>query len=231
MTRRRSRISDLLLVPILLLVALLAGLTVLRDATVPPPDPGLRVAGLAPPAAEPVRCDLQDEPERLREIAASLEPNGRITSPMVLSCPSAFDGRSVRYVGEVVGETLERDGGAWVLVNDDAYALEVGPLAAHGDHRGLNSGLSVWLRDELLEEVSDLGGPRVRGDVIEVQGVIRRADPADGGGLTLRAERLEVLAPATTVSEPVNVTQAVVAAATLLLGAGLWLLRRRSQRY
>jgi hypothetical protein len=67
----------------------------------------------------------------------------------VTSCPAAYDGHRVTYVGELVGDLLRREGGAWVLVNDDDYALRVGPLPAHPELRGTNSGLSVWLPDPL----------------------------------------------------------------------------------
>jgi hypothetical protein len=83
----------------------------------------------------------------------------RVTSELVVSCPTRFDGHQVTYVGEAVGDLLVRDGGAWVLVKGDDYALEVGPLPGHRDRRGTNAGLSVWLPNPLSERLTGLGRP------------------------------------------------------------------------
>lgn len=140
----------------------------------------------------------------------------RVTSTGVVACPVRYDGHRVEFVGEVVGDVLRRDGGAWVLMNDDAYALETGPLPSHQDFAGSNSGLAVWLDGDLAKKAQTAGGPGVRGDVLRVEGVIHRADPADGGGLTLRANRGTVVAEAVRVPQPVHKSQAVAALLTAL---------------
>jgi hypothetical protein len=218
----------LLILPALLLVVLVVGLHQV-DALHPRPlDPTLRVEP-EEVAARPIRCERTD-PASVDRAAATMPPEGRISSALVLACPAAYDGHRVRYVGELIGDLLHRDGGAWVLVNDDAYALEVGPLPGHRDLRGTNSGLTVWLPDPLLEAVTGLGRPNQRGDVIEVTGVVVRADPADGEGLTLRADRLRLVAPARAVDEPLDRPQLWFALGASLLAAGLWVMRRRAER-
>lgn len=153
---------------------------------------------------------------------------GRVSSTAVVECPDIFDGQSVIYVGEVVGDILRRDGGAWVLVNDDDYALKVGPAGASGELRGLNSGLSVWLPDPLADELSSPGGPGWRGDVIQVAGTIRRVDPDDGGGLTLRATTMEVVAVAMEVDRPLDAAQLALALGLVAIVAALFVLERRT---
>jgi hypothetical protein len=64
------------------------------------------------------------------------------------------------------------------------------------------------------------GGSDWRGDVLRVRGVVRRTDPADGGGLTLRAFDGSVLAPAVPLSRPVNRPQAVTAAVLAVAALG-----------
>jgi hypothetical protein len=158
------------------------------------------------------------------EIRAELLNAGRIASAQVYACPLAFDGLRVTYVGEAIGEVIPRSGGAWLQVNDDDYALEVGPISGHRELRGFNSGLSVWLPDGLHERIEGVGRPERRGDVIQVTGVLLRADPQDGGGITLRADQLEILAPAVDVPEPFHLLQAIVAGILVLLAlaAGAW---------
>jgi len=150
-------------------------------------------------------------PEVTRVQGELAPPVGRVTSTAVNDCPEHFDGHVVQFAGEVIGDVLRRDGGAWVLMNDDRYALETGPLPSHRDFGGSNSGLSVWLPDELVELVDAPGGPGVRGTVLAVSGVLHRVDPDDGGGLTVRAGRGTVLAEAVAVPNPVHRPQAIVA--------------------
>ncbi len=194
----------------------------------------LVVTGLPPlstSAANPRTCLRGVEASGIEEIRSELVRGERISSDQIDACPQAFDGLRITFAGEAIGDVLRRDGGAWVQVNDDAYALEVGPLGRHAERRGFNNGLSVWLPDGLHERIEGVGGPDRRGDVLLLEGVLHRADPADGGGTTLRAERLNVLAASVELEEPLHTLQAIVAAVlgVLATGAVLWARRVRSR--
>lgn len=184
----------------------------------------LPAIGLDP---EPIRCRRDIDEDALARLRGPLTPDTRITSAHVVACPVAYDGLRVTFVGEAVGDLIDRDGGVWVQVNDDDYALEVGPMGAHREHRGFNSGLAVWLPDGLHEQIEAVGGPGRRGDVVLVQGVLRRADPGDGGGITLRADHLEVVAPTVAVPEPLHGLQAAIAALLAVTAAGVLVWSRR----
>lgn len=151
----------------------------------------------------------------------------RVSSATVLHCPEAMDGRRVTFVGEVVGDVLRRRGGAWVLVNDDDYALRTGPLPLHGTLAGTNSGLPVWLPEDLLDGLSEPGRPGRRGDIVLVTGRILRTDPEDAGGLTLRAETLTIVAAGVDVDEPLDVPRLALAVA--FVGLGLLVRLRRGR--
>ena len=198
------------------------------QVTLPP------LAEAAPNLDDPelVTCErtLPNAPETLEQIA-EVDPVGVVSSSEVIECPDAFDRQVITYVGEVVGDVLHRSRGAWVLVNDDAYALDVGPLQGHSQFRGGNSGLSVWLPAPLPE--LDPGGPDRRGTVIAIDGVIQRTDPADGGGLTLTAlgpDTVRVVAEAQVIDRPLNRGQAVAAVVLALLAAGIVTVERRTAR-
>jgi hypothetical protein len=233
--RRHPPAARLLLVPVLLLAVVLAGLELLtRTAPHDIASGELDVTALVAPVAVPddpgcTRAGHDPDDDVPRRMAGSVGADQRVASTTVRSCPLAFDGLQLRYAGELVGDLLRRDGGAWVLVNDDAYALEVGPLTTHRDARGSNSGLTVWLPDELVDQVTGLGRPGQRGDVVEVVGTVVRTDPTDGGGLTLRASSMDVLTPSTPVTEPLHVPQLVAALTLCLLALALWVARRRAE--
>jgi len=210
---RRRPTRWILVAAVALLVAVLGGTELLLHTKPVHETERYAVTDLPPVhlPAEPVTCRRGTETETVDAATAGMTPGGRITSGHVYACPAAFDGMRVSYVGEAVGELIRRDGGRWVHVNDDPYALEVGPMGGHREHRGFNSGLAVWLPDGLHEQVEGVGGPGRRGDVLLLQGVLLRADPDDGGGITLRADHLEVVSPSVEVREPLHVVQLVVA--------------------
>lgn len=212
------------------LVAVVSAITLVR-ATAPEVtlDP---IAEAAPDIDDPelVTCErtLPNAPDTLESIA-EVDPVGRVTSSEVIECPNAFDRQVVTYVGEVVGDVLQRDQGAWLLVNDDAYALEVGPLQGHANYEGGNSGLSVWLPHPLPD--LEPGGPDRRGTVIVVDGVIQRTDPKDGGGLTLSAlsaQSTRVVVESEVLDRPLNRGQAVLALAFSAIAAAVVLVERRA---
>lgn len=170
------------------------------------------------PNGEFLECERRLPGRQQVEFGTGTEPAvGRLRSSEVVACPDQFDGRLVEFVGEVVGDVLERQEGAWVLVNDDAYALESGPLPAHDERVGTNTGLTVWLPGNDVEAEVTPGRPRLRGDVIAVRGRLLRADPADGGGMTLRAEEYTVVSEARPAEPPFRRTQAIVAAIVVLV--------------
>lgn len=210
-----------------LVAGILAGLVALAPAAPrPPAAPGLEV-----PDAEGTECRRgASDPAVVAARRAELGPAAPVRAADVRACPRAHDGLTVTLVGEVVGDLVRRDGGVWLTVNDDAYALEHGPLVGHGTRAGTNVGLAVWAPDGTHEGLGGPGRAGRRGDLVRVVGTVRRADPEDGGGLTLRATTLEVLAPSVAVPAPVNLPQAVLAAAALvgaLAGVGRRLVAHR----
>lgn len=216
-----------------IMVALVVALRVVRGTAPSVEVPAVGVGAPDPEDPGVVTCErtLPEAPE-LRGEVAEVEAVGRVRSSEVIECPVAFDGQVVEYVGEVIGDVLQRTGGAWLLVNDDDYALENGPLSAgHDRFSGYNSGLSVWLPDPLPDLEPGRSGRR--GTIIRVRGVVRRADPADGGGLTLRAltpDSTTIVAPAVPLERPVNRAQAVLAGVLTVVAAATVVAERRSRR-
>jgi hypothetical protein len=226
---RRAHTRWLLLGPLAALALIVAAAWGLERAH-PQLDEDLLVEAVPPLALEDTQtCTRQADDGTIDAIRRELPVGGRVSSGQVVACPLAFDGAFVLFAGEVVGELLPRDGGAWAQVNDDAYALEVGPVLGHREHAGFNSGLAVWLPDAVAEQITTVGRPGVRGDVVLLAGQIHRADPDDGGGLTLRAARMQRLADGVEIETPLHVVQVAAAAAlaVVALACGLWARRVR----
>jgi hypothetical protein len=230
--RRRGHTRWLIVTPMLGLALIVAGVVWLEAVHPQVPTEGRAVEGIPPLGVEDVEpCIRRAGDPQSDEIDEEFPPLGRVSSTQVFSCPQAFDRMRVTYVGEIVGEVLPRRGGAWAQINDDAYALEVGPLVGHREQSGFNTGLAVWLPDDMHEAVTGVGGPAQRGDVVLVRGVLHRTDPDDGGGTTIRADTLEILQESHEVEVPFHTVQAVAAGvlALVALGTVLWSRRQRQQ--
>ena len=142
----------------------------------------------------------------------------------------SFDGAVVRYRGEAVRAVLRRGPRSWVQLNDDPYGLELGPLYDHRTTVGGNSGIPVAIPTSVADTIAYVGGPRHRGDILEVTGVFHRADPRDGGGPAIEADAASI----TQAGRPVrrSVDSARLLTATIIsiaaLGAAVLARKRRS---
>ena len=152
----------------------------------------------------------------------------RLVSGVAFEGPDRFDGQRVVVIGEVVGDVLGRRTGSWIQLNDDAYALDHGPLAATGVPAGTNSGVAVWLPKELTPVALQPGRATHRGTILLVTGTFLRADPADGGGTAVRADHVELLDRGGPVAVATDVPAGFAAAATMSLAIAAWAALRRS---
>jgi hypothetical protein len=66
--------------------------------------------------------------------------------------------------------------------------------------------------------------------VILVRGTLERTDPQDGGGTTIRAEELEILAASIEVEDPLHVPQLIAAIVLSILAVASVLWSRRNAR-
>jgi hypothetical protein len=180
----------------LLLALFITGLVAAMEALRYPHD---AMAPAQPePAADPRDPIVCEDPipreGQIRTTGGAQRRLRRVTSNELYDCPQTFDGSLVRYRGEVIGGVLRRQEGAWVHLNDDIYAGDVGPLPAHRDFRGGNAGVGVFIPHALAEQISHVGGPRDRGDILEVTGTFHRVDAATGEVAIVRAAQGTVTA-------------------------------------
>lgn len=151
-------------------------------------------------------------------------PDAPLPEPVVVSaddlveCPDTFDGVTIRYTGEAVRAVLHRGTRAWVHLNDDPYALELGPLYEHRTTVGGNSGIPVSIPSAVADVITYVGDARHRGAVLTVTGTFRRANPDDGGGPGIHASAARITEPGRPTKRPVDRAR-IVAAATVVAAA------------
>lgn len=161
-------------------------------------------------------------------VASAAEPV-EVSADEVLNCPESFDRRTVRYRGEAIGGLMQRGDGAWIQVNDDAYAV-AGPLQTHQDYRGENVGLGVFLPAGLDHQIGTVGGPRTRGDLVEIVGVFRRVDPESHEVTVIRASSTRIVRPGAALADPPLRRRQVAAGLLSLLAAAMVAVERTVAR-
>lgn len=143
-----------------------------------------------------------------------------VSSGDLLRCPTAYDGRLVRYEGEAVGEVLERGDHAWVQLNDDVYS-ERAPLPQQSSYAGGNSGISARVPPGQADDIELTGGPRVRGDIVAVVGRFHRALPGSAEAMAIAAQRVQRIAAGEPIDQPVLADRRIAALALAALAIAM----------
>lgn len=157
--------------------------------------------------------------------AQAPSPNDPTSADLVES-PGAWDGKTVTYTGEVIGEVMVRGEMAWLHVNDDPYYLR--NVEEGAELGGYNSGHAVWLPAELTEGIAHFGDYKHEGDVVMVTGVFNAACPEHGGDMDIHATALTIEIPGRDVIDEVKPVKALWAGVLTLLAVALWFAQRRS---
>ncbi|MFH0827168.1 MAG: DNA-binding protein [Candidatus Omnitrophota bacterium] len=110
-----------------------------------------------------------------------------------------YDGKTVVYEGELIGDIMKRKEFAWVNVKEGESAI------------------GIWIHRSLLQDVAYTGSYKSKGDTVEVTGIFHRACPEHGGDLDIHAETLDVTGRGRTVTEKMNPDKKNMA--VMLLGA------------
>jgi len=100
-----------------------------------------------------------------------------VSSTELINRAKDYDGRTVSYSGEVIGDIMVRGGHAWINVGDGENAI------------------GVWLDKNLIKDIKYTGSYKSRGDWIQVSGVFHRACSQHGGDLDIHAQNISIVNP------------------------------------
>lgn len=95
-----------------------------------------------------------------------------ISSIELVNNAKAYDGKTVTYAGEAIGDIMRRTGGAWLNISDGSSAI------------------GVWATEDLIREIIHSGSFKSTGDWVEVTGVFQRACNQHGGDLDIHAQAI-----------------------------------------
>jgi hypothetical protein len=97
-----------------------------------------------------------------------------------------YDGKTVVYEGEVIGDIMNRGNFVWLNVNDGANAV------------------GIWSAKQICQEVTSAGNHKNKGDRIKVTGLFRRSCPEHGGDLDIHAESIRMVSAGKPLQEAVD---------------------------
>lgn len=131
-----------------------------------------------------------------------------VSSHELINKAKEYDGWTVIYSGEVIGDVMKRGNFAWVNVNDGENAI------------------GVWAQSPMVKDITYTGSYRHIGDTIEVTGIFHRACPEHGGDLDIHALEIRKIAAGRYTPEPPNIGKRN--AVIILLGVLclVWILTR-----
>ncbi len=128
------------------------------------------------------------------------------SSTELINNAKQYDGKTIIYSGEVIGDVMFRGNFAWVNINDGDNAL------------------GIWMNASFAREISYEGSYKTRGDSLEITGIFHRSCLEHGGDLDIHAQSLRKLASGRMVNQRLNLDKRNLS--LVLLGALLiiWIL-------
>ena len=111
-------------------------------------------------SVQPVEAKTEDSYVSLEELIENAEE---------------YDGKTVTYQGEAIGDPLNRTDHTWVNISD-----------------GNNSAIGVYMTASDASKISMYGAYEIKGDVLIVTGVFHEACSEHGGDLDIHAQNVEI---------------------------------------
>jgi hypothetical protein len=95
-----------------------------------------------------------------------------VSSSELINNAKLYDGKTVVYSGEAIGDIMLRGDYAWANLNDGQNAI------------------GIWLPKNLITDITYSGSYKSKGDWLEVTGTFQRACVLHGGDLDIHAQAI-----------------------------------------
>ena len=132
-----------------------------------------------------------------------------ISSADLINNAKLYDGKTVTYAGEVIGDVMARGNYAWVNVLEGQSAV------------------GIWVEKDLTKDIHYMGKYHTRGDGVEVEGVFHRACFEHGGDLDIHAQKMRKIKSGSSGIEKLDYNALKSALGLLALLGAVSLLKRR----
>ena len=111
---------------------------------------------------------------------------GVIPSTELINNAKLYDGKTVVYEGEVIGDVMVRQDFAWINLNDGVNAI------------------GVWIPETLIKDILYEGSYKSKGDWLEVTGRFSRSCSDHGGDLDIHAQAVRKTGSGRALTEKLN---------------------------
>jgi len=109
-----------------------------------------------------------------------------ISSVELINNAKNYNGNTVVYKGEVIGDIMRRGEYAWINVNDEKNAV------------------GIWIKKELIKDIVYTGSYETKGDLVEITGKFNRSCVEHGGDLDIHAQSIAKISSGNDVPYVVN---------------------------
>ncbi|MFH0839415.1 MAG: DNA-binding protein [Candidatus Omnitrophota bacterium] len=109
-----------------------------------------------------------------------------ISSIELIDDAVGYDGKTVAYEGEVIGDIMARGEHVWVNVKNATTAI------------------GIWAPKGLVKNIANKGAYNQIGDFIEVKGTFNRSCKEHGGDLDIHADSLVILKEGYKITVPID---------------------------
>jgi len=135
-----------------------------------------------------------------------------ISSTELIENAALYDGKTVVYEGEVIGDIMVRGKFAWINVNDGQNAL------------------GIWVHASLLNDIAFSGSYKSIGDGVEITGIFHRACPEHGGDLDIHAQAMRKAGSGRAIQQRLNPGKRNLAVFLLGVLFLVWILSKLKQK-
>ncbi len=109
-----------------------------------------------------------------------------ISSMELINNAKKYNGNTVVYKGEVIGDIMVRGEYAWINVNDRKNAI------------------GIWVKKESIKNIFYVGSYNVTGDSVEIAGKFNQACIEHGGDLDIHAQSINKISSGSKIPHFVN---------------------------
>lgn len=136
--------------------------------------------------------------------AAYISHADSISSTELINNAKRYDGKTINYEGEVIGDIMKRGKCAWININDGQNAI------------------GIWVNNILIGDIIYKGSYNSMGDRVEVIGIFHRACPEHGGDLDMHAQSIRKITAGGQIPEKLDSNK--IKTAFILLSISMLLL-------
>ena len=106
----------------------------------------------------------------------------------LLKDPFNYNGKSIKFKGEVIGEPLRRGNNRWINVLDNE-----------------GNAIGVWLSEDFIKDINYYGKYNIQGDIVEVEGIFHSICKEHGGDTDIHANTFKILEKGHLIKEQIKI--------------------------